>query len=138
MSNNVKLNISKKEKNKRGWHEVTASDDKTKYWYKYNGGGWGGGNGDNKFEVPEKGVNPVKQTFNLTFTGNDDKDYKFVSYHNKSNPTDLSGDVKGDNNVIITNNCEKEGDFSWGVKVAAKDTPTVIFECDPMVRNIFS
>lgn len=143
VSKHVKLNISKKEKNKRGWHEVTASDDKTKYWYKYNGGGWGGGNGDNKFEVPKPGDDLAPQTFNLTFTGNDGNTYEFVSYYNKSNPSDLSGVVNTDNTVTIADKCENEGDFHWGVKVAVKKedgdtTPPVTFECDPMVRNIFS
>lgn len=138
MSKHVKLNISKKEKTSRGWHEVTASDDETKYWYKYDDGNWGGGNGDNKFKVPKKGEKAAPQTFTLKFKGSDYKTYKFVSYHNKNKPSDLSGVVNGNNLVTVTDKCQNEGDFNWGVTVAAKDTPTVTFECDPMVRNIFS
>lgn len=143
VSKDVSLNISDKEIRGRGWYDILASDGVTTYWYKYNGGRWGGGNGDNKFRVPRKDEDAAPQTFDLTFNGNDHKTYKFVSYQNKNAPSDLSGDVKGDNLVTIADKCENEGDFYWGVTVAVKKedgdtTPTVTFECDPMVRNIFS
>lgn len=144
MSKHVKLNISTKAKTSRGWHEVKASNGKL-YWYKYNDGNWGGGNGNNKFKVPEKGEKAASQTFTLKFKGSDYKTYKFVSYRNKNKPSDLSGVVNGNNLVTIIDKCAIVGDFNWGVTVAVKvkvkdgdTTSPVTFECDPMVRNIFS
>lgn len=127
---NVNLNISKTEKIGNRWTEVTASDESTKFWYKYNGGT--GNNGNNKFTTKS-----AVQTFELSFTGNDDETYKFTAYLNKSDPTDLSGLVNSDSLVTITDVCENAGDYSWGVTVAVKATPELTFNCDPMVKNEF-
>ena len=132
MSKDVKLNINTTNGG-AGWTEVTATNG-SKYYYKYTGGnqaGGGDGNGTNEFQV----VNPpVHESFDLTFTGNDDNTYKFVEFHNKNSSPDLSG-VVSESKVTVIDKCTTVGDFNWGVKIALKSNETVTFSCDPTVRN---
>ncbi len=125
--NNVNLNISNTSKTGDGWHEVTATDGSTKFWYKYNGGGDGNGN-----NVSYVGDPP--DTFNVTFTGNDGDSYKFVGYSNKQNPSDLSGTVDSVGQITVTDSNQTVGEFGWS-SVVEEIASGLNFLCDPRVSN---
>lgn len=132
MPNAVNLNISDTEKLGNRWAKILATDG-TPYWYKYNGGNSVGrdGDGNNRFQIPGDAT-----TFNVTFTGNDGETYRFVAYLNKSDPTDLNGDVdENGGSIAVTDQRINEGDFDWGARIARRSNTSVTFDCDPVVTN---
>lgn len=125
---NVRLNIQLN--SSAGFKQATGSNS-TVFYYKYTGGnsGAGAGNGNNDFRVGPK------QTFDVTFQGNDDQTYRFQTdaFMNKDGAADLSGS-NSDTTVIVTDQCSTVGSWNYGVKVEVI-IGVEAFECDPVIVN---
>jgi hypothetical protein len=114
------------------WNMTTASDGTT-WWYWYQGGNQG--EGQNQFEIDE--TNPTPESFTVSFHQNPDyDDLRMLAYVNKTSPTDLSGSLAEDlRSATVTDSCEHEGDYHWGLVVYDVGSPGVTIPCDPITRN---
>ena len=131
MPNNIKLKISRHPKNGNGWTNVFASNGEV-FAYKYTGGNSGNNNGNQEYDADGQ-----PEVFNLICKCDDDQDYEFLAFRNKSASADLAGNILTNGETVqITDDCKLRGTFSYGVQVGVRNAnPAVTFECDPRIYN---
>lgn len=122
MPTDVRLNIKTRSSN--GFTETTSVNG-THYWYKYTGGNSGSNNGNQNFTSAA--------SFDITFNGSATTGYKFSTFLNKDNCSDLTADVT-DDKVTVSDSCVTSGTFAYGVTVLI-GTGTDSIDCDPAITN---
>jgi hypothetical protein len=106
----------------------------TSFWYRWNGGNTIGNNGKNVFSFMASPSSPGPTTFDASFTGTLSSTYRFVSFFS-SDPAEIGGTIVSPDQIQVTNQRSKFGDFFWWAVVERIATSSVTFLCHPVISN---